>query len=247
MVLVSLPLYRLSSIPPHDYWVLVVALRPFLGARHDELMNLQAFASDRDVLHDHVNELLGIWRQVVFMVKRDPDFMYERYRPDCSVIDLAVGVSKASFPLGKIHPSLFLFARRMRHIPRHVQGGEEVPFDRIVGCMRSVRDHAIGRISEDHTPEELCLFLCYEAEIDLVEVDVSSVVAMNSAWRRFKEWLAADNRDDWRADKWSSILTKVMSIKSAGSVTWVHVPCTVGRSTVSVMSLPSNDSDDESE
>ena len=79
------------------------------------------------------------------------------------------------------------------------------------------------------------MFLCYEAKVDSVEVDILSEVAMNSAWRRFKEWLAAGNRDDWCANKWNSILTKVMTIKSVGPGKWVHVPCTTGQSTVSVL------------
>ena len=91
------------------------------------------------------------------------------------------------------------------------------------------------------------MFLCYEAEIDAVDIDISSEVAINSAWRRFEGWLAADNRDDWRASKWNSILTKVMSIKSVGPGKLVHVPCTAGQSTVSIMSILSNDSDEESE
>ena len=117
MVLVSLPLFRLNGIPPHDYWELVVLLRPFLGDRREALMDLQAFASDRDILRDHVNKLLGIWRQVVFMVKRDPDFMYDKYHSDSSVADLAIGVLKTLFPLEKVHPNVFWFARRMRQVP----------------------------------------------------------------------------------------------------------------------------------
>ena len=228
MVLVSLPLFRLTGIPPHDYWELVVSLHPFLGSRREVLMNLQEFASNRNILRDHVNELLGIWRQVVFMVKRDPEFMYDVYHTDSPIDVLSVKVAKALFPLHKVHPSLFLFAQRMRYIPRHMSRGEETYFHRIVVCMRAVRDSVIRKVSSTHTLEEVCMFLCYEAEIDAVDVDISSEVAMNSAWHRFEGWLAADNRDDWRANKWNSILTKVMSIKSVGPGKLVHVPCTAG-------------------
>ena len=85
MVLVSLPLFRLSGILPHDYWELVVSLRPFLGSRCEVLMNLQESATDRNTLRDHVNELLGIWRQVVFMVKHDPQFMYDVFDTNSSI------------------------------------------------------------------------------------------------------------------------------------------------------------------
>ena len=101
----------------HDYWELVMSLRPFLGARQDTLLDLQTVADDRDVHCDHANKLMGIWRQVIFMLKCDPDFMYKRYHLDSFVIYLAMAVLKASFPLSKIHPNLFQFARRVRHIP----------------------------------------------------------------------------------------------------------------------------------
>ena len=193
MVLVSLPLFRLSGIPPHDYWELVVSLRPFLGSHRKVLMNLQEFSSDRNTLCDHVNELLGIWRQVVFMVKHDPQFMYDEFNTNSSIDVLSVEVAKTLFPLHKIHPSLFLFARRMRYIPQSMSRGKETYFHRIVVCMRAARDSAIRKVSSTHTSEEVCMFLCYEAEIDAVDVDISSEVAMNSAWRRFEGWLAADN------------------------------------------------------
>ena len=127
------------------------------------------------------------------MVKRDPDFMYNKYHSDSSVAELVIGVSKTLFPLERVHPNVFRFTRRMIRVPRHVQSGERVSFNRIVDCMHFARDNAIQKILDEHILEEMCLFLCYEAKVDSVEVDILSKVAMNSAWRRFKGWLAADN------------------------------------------------------
>ena len=60
MVLVSLPLHCVNGLMFHDYWELVMALRPFLGARRDVLLDLQAVSDDCDVSRDCANKLIGI-------------------------------------------------------------------------------------------------------------------------------------------------------------------------------------------
>ena len=81
MVLVSLTLYHVNGLMLQDYWAWVVSLQPFLGTKRDVLANLCIVAEDPNLCHDHANKLLGIWRQVLFMIKHDPTFMYEKYLP----------------------------------------------------------------------------------------------------------------------------------------------------------------------
>ena len=107
MVLVSLTLHHVNGLMLQEYWAWVMFLQPFLGSRRDVLMNLGLVAEDCDVRCNHANKLLGIWRQVLFVIKHDPSFIYKKYHLDATVMELAIEVLKGTFLLMKGNPALF--------------------------------------------------------------------------------------------------------------------------------------------